>query len=76
MEFLWDSLACDCGSLHFVATQEIRWKKGQGTGVKSTGHYVCAKCGENVKLSDLIDRKQREQAEKEIEAIRGSIGQG
>ena len=71
MEFLWDSLMCKCGSMNFTPTVEIRWKKGQGTTTKSAGKYRCVVCNELVDIAQLIFNKEREQRDKQIEALRG-----
>ena len=72
MEFLWDNLVCQCNSVSFVQSIELRWKKGSGTTTKPTGKYVCVKCGEEQDVMAMIRAKELKNAEREVEAIRAA----
>ncbi len=73
MQHQWEPLSCECGSMHFVEKVELRWKPDGGM-VKRPQGYVCVKCGEAADGQKLIQKKQREHKEKELEELKAQIG--
>lgn len=70
MQFLWDNLICDCGSIQFIPLIELRWKPEGGTVQRPTGRFCCAKCKEiidSVKLIDAAKVKNRKRALEELQ---------
>lgn len=69
MEFVWDNLVCDCGSVQFVPVIALRWKPGGGLVPQPTGKHYCVQCREVVDTAKLTDAAHKRLKQKEIEAI-------
>ena len=73
MEFLWDNLVCKCGSISFIAPVEIRWKQASGTIIKPTGKYICTECRVASDPLTMIQAKEVQQKEKELESLLAQV---